>query len=76
MKIGDHVVYVDEVGGEHSALVTAVWGDPDADSPSLNVVYVVHDEAKTDSYGRQIERATSRVHQSRQGAHGAYWREP
>lgn len=38
--------------------------------PSVNVVFVVSDEAKTDSYGRQIDRATSVPHESLQSAHG------
>ena len=38
--------------------------------PSVNLVFVVGDESKTDSYGRQIERATSCPHESTQTAHG------
>lgn len=75
-KAGDHVVFVDPVGVEHDALVTANWGAADDPTPSLNVVYVDGDETKTDSYGRQIARSTSVVHQSKQAAHGMYWREP
>lgn len=41
--------------------------------PSINVVFVVSDEAKTDSYGRQIDRATSVPHRQLQSAHGYYW---
>lgn len=44
--------------------------------PSLNLVFVSDDMAKDDSYGRQIERETSVVHQSRQPAHGNFWQEP
>lgn len=75
-QIGDPVVYVDEVAVEHAALVTANWGDPANDTPSLNVVYVDGDATKTDSYGRQIVRQTSTVHSSNQSAHGRYWRLP
>lgn len=54
-KIGDVVTYTDETGVVHpSAVVTAVHG-PEC----INVVYVSEDTTKTDSYGRQIERATS-----------------
>lgn len=72
MQIGDYVKYVDQFGKEHDALVTAIWG---IDSPmkSLNLVYVVDDETKTDQYGRQIERFTSVVHRDNQAAHGRYW---
>lgn len=42
--------------------------------PSLNVVYVSKDSAQTDSYGRQIARATSVPHESVQPAHGMKWR--
>lgn len=41
--------------------------------PSMNVVYVSSDESQTDSYGRQIARATSVPHRSAQAAHGNYW---
>jgi hypothetical protein len=34
----------------------------------------LHAYATTNSYGRQIERQTSIVHQSNQPAHGNYWR--
>lgn len=81
-QIGDHVVFVDPFGAEHDALVTQTWNTPGphpgdgTDTPALNVVCVDADEAKTDSYGRQIARSTSVVHQSHQAAHGMYWREP
>lgn len=75
-KIGDPVVYVDPVAVEHHALVTANWGGGTDETPSLNVVYVDGDETKADSYGRQIARQTSCVHQSNQSAHGVYWRLP
>lgn len=54
LKIGDVVTYRDEVGVEHNGLVLAVHG-PDC----INVVYLSSDEAKRDSYGRQIERDSS-----------------
>jgi hypothetical protein len=41
--------------------------------PSINLVYVVGEEDKTDSYGRQIDRATSVPHKSSQTAHGYYY---
>lgn len=68
-KFGEAVVFVDPYGVAHPALVTAVWGDK-----CVNVVFVSRDAEKQDTYGRQIERSTSCVHQSIQQAHGNYWR--
>ena len=52
--VGGIVVYTDPTGIDHDALCTAVW------TPScINVVFISGDEAKTDPYGRQIERETS-----------------
>jgi len=44
--------------------------------PGCNLVCVSGDVAKTDPYGRQIERATSVVHRSKQAAHGNFWHWP
>lgn len=41
--------------------------------PGCNLVYIAGDKAKTDPYGRQLERMTSVVHKSKQPAHGMYW---
>lgn len=41
--------------------------------PGCNLVYLSGDRTKTDPYGRQIERATSVVHKSKQAAPGNYW---
>jgi hypothetical protein len=49
--------------------------DPDQ-APSLNVVFVSMDEARHDSYGRQVERETSLAHVSAQPAPGMYWCRP
>lgn len=71
-----HVVYVDADGREHQALVTAVWRDlrqvEDDPDPSLNLVIVSPDVARTDPYGRQVERRTRVQHQSR--TRGDRWR--
>lgn len=72
-EIGDEVRYVDPKGREIRALVTAWWGDPSATDASINVVFVTPDSDKTDSYGRQTERATSVPHKSNQAAPGNYW---
>lgn len=71
-QIGDVVVFVDPRGREHNAVVTANWGQ--TPTASINVVWVTSDESKTDSYGRQIDRATSVVHESNQAAHGNFWK--
>ena len=77
MRIGEAIIFVDSVGREYDALVTAVhegMAGKLADSPGVNVVYVSGDESRTDSYGRQVERATSVVHESAQPASGMFWR--
>ncbi len=73
VEVGDVVVFVDPFGKEYRALVTTVFGG--GERPSVNVVYVSSDEAKTDQYGRQVERSTSVVHEGSQPAHGMYWKE-
>ena len=67
-KIGDVVTYKDEVGQEHKGLVTAVHGPA-----CINVVYVSSDSTKTDSSGRQIERASSVQLKSDYTANGRYY---
>jgi hypothetical protein len=67
--VGGIVIWHDATGGAHKALVTAVW------TPTcINVVFVSDDENKQDTYGRQIERATSCPHASVMNVHGFYWR--
>lgn len=66
--IGDTVTYVDEVGVSHKALVTSVHGPA-----CINCVYVSTDSTKTDSYGRQIERASSVQLKSDLTANGRYY---
>lgn len=68
-KVGDVVVYHDELGAPHNALLTAVWTED-----TVNLLYISGDEERHDSYGRQIERATSLLHGSKQDVHGNYWR--
>lgn len=78
-KVGDHVVYVDEHGQEHSALVNMVWdgavGHPDypVQNPTINLVVVHPDAARTDNYGRQIERHTSVPSARRTTVRGRCW---
>lgn len=72
-KVGDVVVYTDEVGVEHDALVTVYFGGERPDG-ALNLMYVSGDASKSDSYGRQIERASSVSRQNENTtAHGRFW---
>jgi hypothetical protein len=73
LGVGSPVTFVDSLGRDRPALVTAVWGPPES-NPSINVVVVNNDENQTDTYGRKIERFTSVVHKSNQYAHGNYWK--
>lgn len=50
LKLGETVVYCDECGVDHEALITAVWSQN-----CINVVYVSDIESKHDQYGRQLE---------------------
>jgi hypothetical protein len=79
MRIGDHVVYVDPFSKPQQAVLTAVWDSGHEEiypSPAVNVVWVSADPARTDSYGRQVERATSVPHVTSQRAPGSYWCRP
>lgn len=58
-KVGDNVVYVDEQGKPHNALITNWWGDT-----CCNLLFVVDDTDKRDPYGNQIERRSSCSHRS------------
>jgi hypothetical protein len=69
IHVGDSVVYHNPVARGFVALITAVWS-----KTCINVVYVSGDDTKTDTYGRQIERATSLNHKSTMTVHGNYWR--
>ncbi len=81
--LGDPVWVVDETGGGHMALVTAVhgpWRDVDGNPfvPCINVVYVSADPTKRDPYGQQTERMSSLQHYSvvakSMPRPGRYWR--
>lgn len=77
-NVGACVAYVDKFGVRRPALVTIWWMDVVAyksptNEPGCNVVFVTDDAKKEDSYGSQIERATSVVHKSMQPAPGNYW---
>lgn len=69
LEIGKAVVFTDSLGQDHLALVTTTFGEK-----GCNLVYVSEDATRTDTYGRQLERATSVLHQSIQPAAGMFWR--
>ncbi len=75
MKVGDVVVYHDERGVPHNALLTAVWGKR-SDGPAVNLLFVSGSEADHDDYGRQMKRESSVTHVSKTNVHGRYWRWP
>lgn len=72
-QVGDVVIYTDEVGVEHNALVTIYFGGERPDG-ALNCTFLSSDAAKSDPYGRQIERASSVSRQSEHTAHGRHWK--
>lgn len=83
MQIGDAVIYVNEYGVEHDALLTAVHGGvykAVVDGvereffPCVNLLFVLKDDTRTDGYGRQIGRESSVSHKNAFAAHGRYWK--
>ena len=85
--VGKTIIFVDEFGKRHNALVTVWWGErcegdqgldgkPFVDEPGCNLLYVSRDEKREDAYGRQIERESSVVYSTYQPAHGNYWCHP
>jgi hypothetical protein len=69
VAVGDTVVWHESDGLALKAIVTAVWNPT-----CINLVIVSRDTAKTDQYGRQIERRTSCSHKGNMTVHGFYWR--
>lgn len=73
---GTACTYVDPVGVQHEALITACWKQDDEGKPvNVNVVYVSTDPAEHDQYGRQIKRETSVLrYDPATSAHGRYFK--
>lgn len=71
LEVGDVVTYRDEHGVDHNALVTVVHGN--TAQSCINVVYLSEDETKRESWGRQVERASSVQRKSDVTAHGRYF---
>lgn len=78
VKVGDHVIVVNETYEEHHALVTAVHGSNwELYTPLINCVYVASDPSKHDPYGQQLERLSSCSHYNNTHGmpkRGRYWR--
>lgn len=78
-KVGDHVLWIDEHGKEHNALVLIVWDkggmapEYPVENPTINLVVVNPDPSRDDSYGRQIERHTSVPSARRTTVRGRCW---
>lgn len=72
IQVGEAIVFHDEFNRGHNALVTVVHGT--GDDPCINLLHCSSDVSRQDQYGRQIERRSSVVHVSTQGAAGNYWR--
>lgn len=75
LKIGEAVVYVDTFKQEHLALVTSVFSGMSDTADGCNLVYVSGDSTKTDTYGRQLERACSVPHISSNPAQANCWKD-
>ena len=87
LKVGDPVIFFDQFGMEHHALLTAIHGErytydkgydneptiEKIENPSVNLLLISPDPKREDTYGRQIERESSVVHSSNQGAWGNFW---
>ena len=72
MKVGDVVIYHDERGVAHNALLTSAWEG--TENPTVNLLFVSGNESEQDSYGRQMKRESSVIHVSTSTVHGRYWR--
>lgn len=75
-EVGGAVVYHDERGTPHQALLTAVWGQREncEKLPCVNLVFVSGNADQHDDYGRQTARKSSCCHRAVVSAHGNYWR--
>lgn len=84
VSAGDAIVVVDERYVQHDALVVCVHGSFGTVAgtdlpyiPCINAVYISADEAKSDGYGRQVERLSSLQHYSQGPGNmptaGRYW---
>lgn len=68
MKVGQAVMFTDELGVERPGVLTCVHGGEAEAAPYVNLVTVSLEPLKTDDYGRQIERYSSVTHESVKGS--------
>lgn len=73
IKVGGHVIFIDENRKEHDALVEHIHGKPE-DNPSINLIRIVVENG-SDSYGAQKKHETSIVHLSVNSSGGMCWKE-
>lgn len=88
LSMGGSVIFFDQFGMEHNALLTNVFGKREVttfkeegaetlteqiSNPCVNVLLVSPDVKREDSYGRQIERQTSVMHYSQSTAWGNFY---
>lgn len=72
--IGKPILFADPWGVEHMAFITYCFSVGKDDFPMcVNLVYVSKDGAKTDQYGRQVERYTSVMRRGEFSAHGMWF---
>lgn len=90
LRLSDPIIYVDPHGVARGAVLSTIWDGgenpvrdahgnvlvSDAKAPAVNLVFTSGDPDRRDNggSGRQIERASSVVHASRQDVFGNYWR--
>lgn len=77
VDVGTAITYVDEYSKEHNALCTTAWGgaiyEDGKPGPTINLLFMADDEAKRDTYGRQVERRSSCCHKLNTTAPGNFW---
>lgn len=88
LKIGQHLVFIDEHRRERDALLICIHGEPKGskyrlegesedriDWPCVNLVVVCYEEDAQDQYGRQTTKEPSSVvHWANSSANGYCWR--
>ena len=72
LKLGSHVIYIDEDRKEIDALITAIHGAPEHD-PAVNLVFV-NAANGSDQYGAQTKHESSVTHCTDNSAGGRCWR--
>jgi hypothetical protein len=76
MKVGQAVMFTDELGVERPALLTCVHGGEEQPAPYVNLVTISLEPNKTDQYGRQSEHFSSVTNESLKGTCPGRWYRP